>query len=923
MLSIQPLKSAKSACDYYTKAFEYYQDDSTATAWFGKSRNDLKLGETIQKEVMLNLLSGVLPTGERLQNKQGLHRPGFDMTFSAPKSVSILVGLDIAPELLKFHDNAVHFALSQIEREFAEVRIIREGETHFQKTGNLLFATFRQPSSRANDPALHTHCVTMNLSFHEGKARSLSSDKHREHGVIEQIQNHAHYCGLLYRHALANSLKKAGFHLRLTGDGLFEIEGVPDPVLEAFSTRREDIEALMHEEGWVGAAAASRATLLTRPSKEESNLTVLKQSWKERSEAMNFDAQTFAKNLNEPRAWLDALKERFVSKSHLNSAERCVEVAIEVLSQRTSVFTERALKMESMKHSLILPEIISEQSILDEINKAKASQALYVSDINDALLTTPWLLTLETESLERIRAHQGAVSAISTIHEVDAFQHKIEQEMPHPLTASQKEAMMVLLTTQDRYVAVQGYAGVAKTSMLAHARGLIEAKGYHLRGVTVASSAAHELQMKAHIKTDVFPIVYQELKHARRGSLAKTIIIVDEASMISSPQGHALIKLVERANARLVFVGDSAQLPTVNNGRLFGLVQEHGIETVVMSDIVRQKNESAKEAVFHATKREVREAIDKLAHVEECPSYHARIEWMAKHWLSQPPAIRQQTLIFAPTHANRVDLTRIIRQSLKDEGTLKPESLMLSTLKSKNLEAIQQRFAAHYQSGDIVRINQATKSIKVGYYQLKHLSKKHLKNNVLPLIDEQGKTRLYPLKDLPKYKTHTAAFERLIEVYRPTSMELCVGDEVIWNRNFKQHEIRNGQRATLKEMSEKVLTFSLEDGKTIRIDKCDPLLRHIDYAYVLTNYKVQGKDAHYGLGLMESNHRYSANLKNFYVQISRAVHGMTLVTDSREHLIQAIEHNKDEKQAALDVLSAQQVKQHEMHFKQTKELERE
>src|SRR3990167_9701230 len=103
MLSIKPLQSAKSACDYYLAAFNYYQGDSTAIAWLGKGKDFLNLKDEVEQTAMLRLLEGVLPDGNKIQNNRGEHRPGFDMTFSAPKSVSILVGLGVAPGLVHFH----------------------------------------------------------------------------------------------------------------------------------------------------------------------------------------------------------------------------------------------------------------------------------------------------------------------------------------------------------------------------------------------------------------------------------------------------------------------------------------------------------------------------------------------------------------------------------------------------------------------------------------------------------------------------------------------------------------------------------------------------------------------------------------------------------------------------------------------------
>ena len=537
MLSIKPLKSAKAACDYYMAAFNYYQGDSEATAWFGQGKEHLKLEDEVDQATMLNLLQGILPDGTRIQSSRGEHRPGFDMTFSAPKSVSILVGLDIAPELVNFHDNAVKYALSEIESEFTEARFVRDGEIHYKKTGNLISATFRQPSSRANDPALHTHCVTMNLTFCDGKAKSLASDRLRIHGVVEQIQNNAHYCGLLYRHHLANSLKEAGFSLRMTGDGLFEIDGVPEEVLREFSKRRENIEELMDEKGWDGAKAASHAALLTRQNKEEHNIEKLKSDWKERAFMLGFDGQYFMQNRLQRHGSQDSiwqtLNDKFKSLFDKDQkipdeeeiAQICVQVAIETLSQRTSVFTERALKAQSLKHSLIYQSTVSEKSILTAISYEIKSNQLYKSycvDTNQTLMTTPWLLTMEAESLARIEQNKGKVSAISTKQEVSALQKQIDSERAYPLTGSQKEAMNMILTSHDRYLAVQGYAGVAKTTMLKEARVLIENKGYQLRGITVASSAAEELRTKAGIQSDVFPIVHQELKNASKNSLSKT-----------------------------------------------------------------------------------------------------------------------------------------------------------------------------------------------------------------------------------------------------------------------------------------------------------------------------------------------------------------------------------------------------------------
>ncbi|MDP3705197.1 MAG: hypothetical protein Q8R24_04730 [Legionellaceae bacterium] len=240
-------------------------------------------------------------------------------------------------------------------------------------------------------------------------------------------------------------------------------------------------------------------------------------------------------------------------------------------------------------------------------------------------------------------------------------------------------------------------------------------------------------------------------------------------------------------------------------------------------------------------------------------------------------------------------------------------------LKAKTIEAVQQRFVAYYQKGDVVRFNQDFKKHGIErnqYYSVSTVLPKHRRNNVLPLINENGKSLHFALKSLPQYKTHTASFERVLELYQTKLLELQSGDKVMWTRNFKADGIRNGEILTLQTIQDNKSVFTTKDDQSIALQNNHPALKHLDYSYVLTNYKVQGKDAPYGIGLMESYHRFGATMKNFYVQISRAIHGMTLVTDDKVQLTEAIQRNHDEKQAALDMISSRQLMAHERRFQE-------
>lgn len=935
MLSVQPLKSAQGAADYYAAAFNYYAGDGQALRWLGKGAEQLGLSGVVEKEQMLQLLEGKLPNGQVLQNKKGEHRPGFDMTFSAPKSVSILIGLQADSKLEQLHDLAVERAISHIEKEFAQARVVIDGKVHYIDTGKLVVAAFRQPSSRANDPATHTHGVTMNITLtsEDGKARSLASDIHGNQGVVEQLQQYVTYGGLVYRTELANSMKENNYRLEDVGKGMFEIAGFSKEVLREFSTRRVDIEEVMQEHGWEGSRLASKATLLTRPSKEEHDINILRADWNTRANKLGFDAYQFVKNhkektiMLETPGFLESLKSKvfslFYEKKDLITleAKEAVFVAIELISQKESVFSVRNLKEAALRHTLIGKTNVPIHAIEQCIEQQIDNQTLYeaIDPLTQRrMLTTPWALTMETETLARINANQGIVKPIASKASVTRLINEFEGHSTYGLTPSQKNALHRTFTSSDRFQAVQGYAGAGKTTMLQLTKQLAEEKGFVLRGIAVTSSAVDELRKKAGIHADVFPIVHQELLYAKKNSLQNTIFVLDEASMLSTTQGHELIKLIEQKGGRNILVGDDAQLSSVKCGRIFGQAQEYGIQTSKLTDIIRQTNANAKASVQHAIERELHDSMQKIHEVKELKTHEERISEVAHRWLSLSQSVRDRTLVFAPTHANRHKITTIIRSELKNEGVLIGNEIHLDTLKSKAMEEVEFHYAQYYQEGDVLRfnLNVPKNKIKSGdYLTVGVITEKHRNKNQIPLVNKEGKQTLFRLNDLPKYNSSRAGLNRTIECYEQQTLALCINDKLLITRNNRQSGLVNSELAFVKTIDDQHITLGFElDGREKVIPLDAPELKHLDHGYVLTNMKVQGKDKTYAIGLIESYNKFSATLRNYYVQISRAVVNMTLVTDDKTRLTKALELNDDTKKTALDYISSQQLEHHEQRF---------
>ncbi|WP_392536747.1 conjugative transfer relaxase/helicase TraI [Legionella sp. 227] len=935
MLSIQPLKSAEGAASYYLDVVNYYANDSKSVRWLGDGAKVLGIhGQTVEKDQMMALLKGSLPDGTQLgrTDKDGIHhRPGFDMTITAPKSFSILLESGADPRLGEVFDKALEWFVDQMEKEFAQARQLVDGKVEYIDTHNFVIAAFRQPSSRANDPNSHGHLVGLNMTMcPDGKWRSLASDMDANRGVVEQIMKHHIYGGLKFRNKLANLTKELGYTVVSDGDGLWEIQGVPDQVLTHFSKRREAIDSMLDEKGWTGAKASSLAAQKTKPDKE----IIDHEHWKEdiirECHELNFDPHqlveaTYRQQKNVFQTVKEAIVERFYGKENIemNHAREAVYVAIESVSQQQAVFEQKELKKEALKHVIACNSIVDEKYIDKVIVENIKNQNLYEAKhpyTQKALLTTPWQLTMESEAIQRIENGKGAVDAICSKQIVRDFIKDKERDMQFSLSSSQKKAMSHFLTSTDRFIAIQGYAGTGKTTMLRLTRELAFLHGYEIRGITAGSSAANELRNKGGLNATTFARELGQLQNQKQ-DLSKTIFVVDEASMLSNPQGHKIIKLAEQFNTQLKIIGDKAQLPSPSSGKLFSVIQDYGVKTVAMTDNLRQKDTELRESAIHAGRGEIYDAVEKLTHVETLDTYLKRVEYLSDKWLSLTPEERQNTLCFAPTHKNRQDITQVLRGALINEGTLTGQVHLQPILKERNLTGIKLRNAAYYSQNDVIRFNHSINryNIKAGdYLTVGLVTNANKQKNTLPLKLENGQTIIFKLSSLPEFKTENKDLERPVEVYRQEQLSLMAGDQIQWKRNSEHNSIRNSELATIKQITKEGIEITTEDNQPLHLSHGAKELRHLDHGYVLTTYATQGKDKKRGLGLIESQNRFASTIQNYYVETTRGIWEMIVVTDDKDHLIKAITTNNSDKYSSMDMVDSDVLKAHEARFKEHK-----
>ncbi len=286
MLSIGKLGGNKA--DYYLKAVaqgieDYYTGAGEAPGWWtGSAADEIDVFGQVEGELLHRALAGKHPkSGAQLARPPhgAIRVPGFDLTFSAPKSASLLFALadpHVSRETREAHDAAVHAALGYMERQCAVGRRGRGGAVSVEGNG-FLAAAFRHRSSRAGDPQLHTHVLVANMTRGpDGRWTALDA---------RRLYAHAKTGGYLYQAQLRAELtRRLGVQWTQVRNGQAEIAGFANPVLRAFSRRRAEIEARMEQRGEHSSRAAQTAALDTRRAKNYGvDSQTLADAWRERA----------------------------------------------------------------------------------------------------------------------------------------------------------------------------------------------------------------------------------------------------------------------------------------------------------------------------------------------------------------------------------------------------------------------------------------------------------------------------------------------------------------------------------------------------------------------------------------------------------------------------------------------------------------
>lgn len=895
MLSAKPLKNTQQASHYFFEQDNYYLKDAKeleeSTQWSGKGAQTLGLSGQVTPETFRTLLEGKLPNGQQLGKMvdgEISHRPGFDLTFSAPKSVSILAEIGQDSRLQNAHQKSVQIAMDYIEKQCAQARITKNKKTSYENTGNLIIAQFKHDTSRALDPQTHTHCVVMNATLRsDGQWRALASQTPGDfssevNGFFEQVLQNERTFGAIYRAQLAYEVAQLGYTVRKThNDGRFEIAEVPEAVIQHFSKRRQEIETAMAEKGVSGARAASWATLATRLKKQGVDRPTLHQHWKEQVELFEFDAQKIVQQSVEEKS-MPVQTTRTLTTSE--NAIHAVEYAISHLSERNTTLPHAQLFNTAFTHAL---GEVSPGHIVDAIESAVQNKTLIplISSEKDAHYTTQTLLNYEQNMLTLLEHNHYTVAPLAP-----------SSGVAHPtLTAEQNHALQVLLESPARYTGLIAPSGTGKSTLLAAIPDKIQQDVIFLTPSSSAQKKWEQAGYKSFTLSRFLKETERDINKKQLSSLSQHVLVLDDAQMVGSQQIQSLMTLTETLDTRLILAGDTRAYLPHQGGSPLAHLEKSGMRTATLQTIERQKQTKTREAIVHTLAGNIEAAFEKIGdRVIPIEKTEDRLSVMAQHYTSLPDEIRRDTLVLTPSATERTFITDKIRADLKAQHKLEATGEFLTIYLPKQLSRTQTTSAQHYAVDDQVRFHKTDRKQGIQaqvYYRV--VASDH-KQNQITLEDDKKRTITLPLQ-LNHYQPGD------VSVFEPKEIEVCKGDQLRWAQSHPQQGLFNGEILTVSAVSVEKMTLQRQNGSSLNLPLKALLNRHFDHGYVTTPYQSYHQEPHYLIAHQSSKTRQTSQ-RSFYKQLSQAREMAYLYTDNQADYCEAVKTVTGDRISAVEAL---------------------
>lgn len=840
---------AKSYFDEHLSHNDYYtQGEVEQGRWLGLGGEHLGLrdSDVVDRDMFMALCDGLHPsTGERLTqrlNKQGKRRVFYDLTCSAPKSVSIMAITMNDERILRAHQQAARYAAKELER-FAATRIRVNGADEDRRTGNVVGAEFLHNASRALDPQLHTHFTFFNATYdvkeHRWKALQTAD-----------IFAASKYGTEVYRNELARLLGAIGYEVEARTHG-FEIKGVSSSLIKRFSKRSAQRDAVI---------AKMEKRLGRKLSNNEVSIAVHRTRSRKLKGVTTEDVRKIQMDQMTPQeiSELREVQARACAAVFSKKVEEgaALDFAAAHVFERASVVPEEEL----LRHALIHGR---GQVSLDSLKK-QVDDERFVRVGGE--VSTREILTKELGLIDTLGAGRDAFPAIAPRFQPSAS-----------LGDDQRQAVAHVLSSPDQFTGFRGLAGAGKTTALKELSAAFDKEDRPAVFCAPTAAAADVLRKDGF--SDAVTLQRLLVDSKAQDRLKDGVIVVDEAGLVGLDDMCRLFALAVEKNARVVFSGDTGQHAGVARGDALRLLEEHSLYRFGQLDqIRRQRVAEYRQVVELAAKQRPQAAFDRLDALGKVLEPPQLYEAAAMAFLGAQKHGRSALLI-APTWGEIEAVTEQVRLRLKESGLLAKKEETIPVFDGLGWTDAQKREPSLYAPGQRILFQQRSgifrhnEEVEVVAAKLDGL---HVRRN-------DGSEHVF------RPRTGTS-----FDVGERREIAVAEGDQLLLQANRVKDRLFNGQVVTVKNVNGGKIT--LDDGRALPADYLQ-----FSHGYCVTSHASQSRTVDSVFLVASSRSAAAINRAQFYVSISRGRQECRIFTDDKELLRDRIARST-QRQAALDLI---------------------
>ena len=924
MLNINSFKSGVGTLKYYETSLssgDYYtQEDSQELVgnWGGKLAEEIGLKGKVSKLEFAKLINNINPkTGKKMsvQNREN-RRTGYDLTFNAPKSLSIMQSIGKDKELLKVFREAVVETMEEVEARM-QVRV-RKGQKNLDKdklSRNMAWAEFvhftGRPVGGLPDMHLHSHIFAINATKdkEDGKIKA---------GQFGEIVKHKVLLTAIFHAKLMQKVQDRGYEIDLKPKS-WEIKGVSKSMIQRFSKRTNQIEKMAKEMEGIDAKTKGELGATTREKKKPKlSRTELEGVWDmqatiaERENLKKIKQQKEQNLKNKTRQW------------EKTSPNQALSLAFDDLLERQSLALEKHLLQKGLHYGKGSFHL---QDLKDSLSNNLQTQKLFKFKLTDdkTYYTQSQVFKEEQELLNLVAYSKGRYKPL-----LDQESYKEAKD----LNQEQNQAVKFLLNSKDGVTSIRGGAGTGKTRMMTEAIKRIKAKNKEVLTLAPSATASRGVLREEGFEEADTIAKFLETKSMQKKA-KNQIIWIDEAGLLSIPQLKQILETAKKNKARVILSGDTNQHSGVERGEALKLLEDFSkLSQSQLSQIQRQTNPEYRDIIQTMEKGDFENAIGKLIDggmIREIQNDEDRYSTLAKEYTNLIQD-NKKVLIVSPTHKEGKKATEYIRKELKQRNLLTKEEEDFLILKSKNLTEVE-RQPEFLEHTDIIRFYKDYKGFKKGVkYKLADVKQeaKNMRNGenenekenrgnkgwnnkkrFLVEIEEksnqverrgkqeentktveQNKLKLQLPKESPKY----------YNVFNESKIPLAIGEQIQITQNGqdkKKQELMNGQSLIVTDYKDGIIQAKDKQGKTFELDNNFQDFKH---SYYSTSHSSQGKTADHVIIAQGKESLPASSPRQIYVASSRGREGIRIYTQEG-----VLEEVLDRKQVELSVMQVKRL----------------